>query len=86
MGGSDVSWQELRQVWAHLEPVRADMRESAMQTNETVSHRIYLRQGGSIDTAMRFRKGTRIFQIDTLHDPDETGRYWLVMVREETGS
>jgi head-tail adaptor len=32
---------------------------------------------------MRFMKGARIFDILTIHDPDETGRYLICRVREE---
>ena len=83
LGGSVESWSEWRTIWAHLEPIRADLREVAAQTQETVSHRIYLRQPLDITSDMRIRKGTRVFAIDTIHDPDESGRYWLVVARED---
>jgi head-tail adaptor len=32
---------------------------------------------------MRFRKGVRLFEIVTVHDPDESGRYLVCRVREK---
>ena len=83
MGGVVRSWVELRSVWAHLEPVRSDMRERASQTDELVTHRIYTRQGGVLSSELRLRRGDRIFDIEHFHDPDETGRYWLISVVEK---
>lgn len=83
LGGSIQTWSEWRLIWAHLEPIRADMRERASQTDELVTHRVYVRQPLAVTSEMRLRKGGRIFEIDTIHDPDETARYWLLVVREE---
>lgn len=83
LGGAWQSWSEWRTVWAHIEPIRADLRERASQSDELVTHRIHMRQPLAITSEMRLRKGTRTFVIDTIHDPDESGRYWLVTAKEE---
>lgn len=83
LGGSVEAWSEWRTVWAHIEPIRVDLRERASQTDELVSHRVHLRQPLEVTSEMRLRKGARIFDIETIHDPDETRRYWLLIVREQ---
>ncbi|MEO0637017.1 MAG: phage head closure protein [Pseudomonadota bacterium] len=57
LGGAVQSWTEWRTVWAHIEPIRADMRERASQTDEWVTHRIHIRQPLELTSDMRFRKG-----------------------------
>ncbi len=82
-GGVIRSWAEIGSVWAQVEPVDAGLRLFADQALTETTHRITLRMRNDITSAMRLRKGTRIFQILTLHDPDESGRYLVCRVREE---
>lgn len=56
---------------------------SADQMLETVTHRITIRRREGIRSGMRLVKGTRVFAIVTVHDPDETGRYLICRTREE---
>ena len=84
LGGSTETWAEWRSIWAHIEPIRADMRERASQTDELVTHRIHMRQPLAITSEMRLRKGARTFSIDAIYDPDEAGCYWVVLAREES--
>ena len=56
---------------------------NADQAIETVTHRITIRKRNDIRSGMRFVKGARVFEIETVHDPDETGRYLVCRVREE---
>lgn len=43
---------------------------SADQMLETVTHRITIRRREGIHSGMRLVKGTRVFAIVTVHDPD----------------
>ena len=52
---------------------------------ETVTHRVTLRWRNGVAAGMRFARQGRIFDIVTVHDPDDTGRY-LVCRARETGS
>jgi head-tail adaptor len=47
-----------------------------------VTHRIWFRRIEGVNVGMRFRKGSRIFEIRTVHDPDERGRYLVAHVTE----
>lgn len=82
-GGYDESWTEVAVLFAQVEPVGASARFAAAQMLEDVSHRITMRHRAGVVAGMRFRKGTRLFMIVTVHDPDETGRYLVCLVREQ---
>nr|WP_244642342.1 phage head closure protein [Phyllobacterium sp. 628] len=83
VNGKIESWQEIATVWAHLEPVGTSTVLFGEQSLAEVTHRITMRLRNDIKTGMRLRKGQRSFQIITVHDPDETGRYLICRAREE---
>lgn len=87
LGGFTESWQEVATLFGMVEPVRADSVFGADQTLETVTHRITLRWRAGVASGMRLTKpapgGARAFDILTVHDPDETGRYLVCRVREK---
>lgn len=82
MGGSGDSWQQLALVFARVDPVSADSRFGAGQTLEGLTHRIVLRHRPGIASGMRFVRQGRVFDIVTVHDPDESGRYLVCRTRE----
>ncbi|MEP7456790.1 phage head closure protein [Phyllobacterium sp. SB3] len=77
------SWSEIASLWAQVEPIGTGPRLLGEQQIPEVTHRVTLRYRKNISSTMRFRKGARIFQTLTLHDPDDTGRYLVARVREE---
>lgn len=81
-GGHAESWTEIATLFGRVEPVAATSRFGADQTLEEVTHRVSLRARADIASGMRLRKGARLFDIVTVHDPDESGRYLLCRVRE----
>jgi SPP1 family predicted phage head-tail adaptor len=83
-GGQIEAWSVAATLFARIEPLAAKSAFGAGQTLETVTHRITVRRSDTVRSGMRFRAGTRIFRILTVHDPDETGRY-LVCGAEEDG-
>jgi SPP1 family predicted phage head-tail adaptor len=82
LGGHVESWTEVATVLAAIEPLTATSVFGADQTLEHVTHRISLRARADLASGMRFRKGARVFDIVTVHDPDESGRYQLCRARE----
>lgn len=82
-GGHAEDWGEAAVIMAEIVPLRADLRFHATQSIETVTHQITLRFREAVRSGMRFRKGLRTFAIQTVHDPDETGRYLVCRVIEE---
>jgi SPP1 family predicted phage head-tail adaptor len=82
MGGEVENWSAVATVFGHIEPVSAKSVYGAGQALETVTHLIMLRQGQNIKSGMRFTADSRILDILTVHDPDETGRYFQCKARE----
>jgi SPP1 family predicted phage head-tail adaptor len=83
LGGHTEAWSEIGSMFGMIEPVAAESVIGADQTLESVTHRVTIRKRDGIRSGMRFMKGARIFDILTIHDPDETGRYLICRVREE---
>lgn len=82
-GGHTESWSGEATVFASLEPVHARSARAGEQALEHVSHRVTMRFRAGVEAGMRLTAGARIFDIVTVHDPDESGRYLVLTVREE---
>lgn len=83
MGGHSETWATIATVFARIEPVAVRSVFGADQNLEMVTHRITIRRRDDVRSGMRFVKSDRIFEIRTVHDPDETGRYLVCSVEEE---
>lgn len=81
-GGHAETWSDVATVFGRIEPVSATSVFGADQTLETVTHRITLRWRAGVASAMRLVRQGRVFDIVTVHDPDETGRYLVCRTRE----
>jgi len=82
-GGHDLAWAEVATVWALIEPAGQESRFGAGQTRETNAHRITIRRREGMASGMRLVRQGRVFDILTVHDPDETGRYLVCRVKEK---
>jgi SPP1 family predicted phage head-tail adaptor len=82
-GGHAQDWAEVATVFARIEPIAAESRFGADQTLETVTHRVTMRHRDGVASGMRLTRAGRVFDIVTVHDPDETGRYLVCRVREQ---
>jgi SPP1 family predicted phage head-tail adaptor len=83
-GGVTESHAIAASLWAKIEPVSADIAELGHVERQAVTHRIWIRHTDVAQPGMRFRKGSRLFTIRTIHDPDESGRYLICRVTEGT--
>lgn len=81
-GGAVRIWVPVADLWARLEPVAARRVVAADQASETVTHRITCRRHAQVIAGRRFVKGQRVFEIRTVHDPDESGRYLVCRTEE----
>ena len=81
-GGVTVSHALVSSHWARIEPVSAELVEVGHAERQAVTHRIWIRRSDGISAGRRFKNAARIFDILTVHDPDETGRYLVCRVRE----
>jgi len=82
-GGFETIWTAQFDIWAKLVPVSAAVVRTADNEHGQLTHYIYIRKAPGIESGMRFVKGARKFLINTVQDPDETGRYLVCLAREE---
>ncbi|MCQ0989607.1 phage head closure protein [Jiella marina] len=82
-GGGETSWQEVRELSVHVEPVSVVSRERFDQREALVTHRVICRANGDVMRGMSLRIGSRRLVILSVHDPDETGRYLVCRCEEE---
>lgn len=82
-GGYTESWTPLATLYAALRPVAAARRLGADQALATVTHSVALRARPDVASGMRLTAASRVFSIETVHDPDETGRFLVCGVKEE---
>ena len=82
LGGHTAAWQDVATVFGLIEPVSQTSRFGAGQVQEEYTHRVTIRRRDGVAPGMRFVSQVRIFDILTVHDPDETGRYLACRVRE----
>lgn len=83
LGGFTEEWQETGLVFGMIEPVQADSVFAADQRLEDVTHRISIRWRAGVASGMRLTRAGRVFDILTVHDPDESGRYLVCRVKEK---
>ncbi len=82
LGGHALTWNEVTTLFGRIEPLAQTSRFGAGQTLEESTHRITLRFRGNVASGMRLVREARVFDILTVHDPDETGRYLMCRVKE----
>lgn len=83
-GGYHEHWAEITTLWGRIEPQKSGSQAFAQQAIPHVSHLITIRYRGDIATPMRLVRGERVFTVLGLFDPDESQRYLVCSVREET--
>jgi SPP1 family predicted phage head-tail adaptor len=82
-GGFTTAWVSRRYAWAELMPLSAARIERAGSALAEVTHEIRIRRQEGVRPGMRFVLGIRRFRIETIRDPDETGRFLLCLAKEE---
>jgi SPP1 family predicted phage head-tail adaptor len=81
-GAAVIRWRQIAVIWASVQPRSG--REVVRGDGQTLqtTHDVWLRYRPDLTGAMRFRLGTRVFEIQSIRDPDETKR-WLVCQTDE---
>jgi SPP1 family predicted phage head-tail adaptor len=79
-GGVVRTYQEVATLWASVEPVAARGEVVAMQSGQTITHRILIRRRADITARHRLRDGAKVFRIVALRERD---RRWLEIQAEE---
>ncbi|MEZ5818328.1 MAG: phage head closure protein [Hyphomicrobiaceae bacterium] len=82
-GGGVVTWLPVSEVWASVVPTSGTETVVAEQIAGRVTHEVLVRHRGGIVPAMRFRFGSRIFEILAVLDVGERRRVLRCLCREE---
>ncbi len=75
-GGVSVIWEQVAPLWVAIKPLSGRERLAAGQYASRLSHEITLRYRTLALPEMRFRKGSRIFEITAVINVDEKSQ-WL---------
>ena len=81
-GGSTTEWETVAEVWAAIWSRSADEHFALDRIAGTASHDIWIRYRSDVTPSMRFRFGTRIFDILGAIDIEDRGA-WLKCPSEE---
>lgn len=81
-GGAAVTWTSICELWARVRPFSGGESFALDRTAGTVGHEIVVRHRDGITPQMRFRSGTRVFDIRAVFDPDGRRR-WTRCLAEE---
>lgn len=82
-GGATIAWTPAAEIWAGIEPITGSESVLAEGIAGRVSHEIVVRHQSGVEPAMRFRLGSRIFEIKAVLDVDERRRMLRCFCREE---
>ena len=77
-GYESVSYTDVATVWASIAPLKGREFWTAKQIASTVTHRVIIRYRSDVSANYRILFGSRVFDIETVRNIDERGR-WLVM-------
>lgn len=85
LGGGPASWSTISggTAWASVEPLSGRELYHAQQLSSRVTHRIVIRYLAGVTAAMRVLFGSRTFEIKSVMNQGERGR-WLDLLCEET--
>ena len=81
-GGASLGWAPVADLWAAIEPLAGNESVVAEAVRGHVSHVLVIRSRPGVAPAMRFRFGTRLFDITAVLDIDERRRFLACSCRE----
>jgi len=72
------TWMTAVKRWCSIEPMKSDEIVVSQQQENHVTHRIKHRFYKSLTTEMRYKKGSRIFNIGSIINTEEQNREQIV--------
>lgn len=78
----EISWTTFATVWADIQPDSGHQTYQAKQLNAEAQGRIKIRYRPNIDPTMRVLYGSRIFQILSVIQPQESKRELHLIYKE----
>ena len=82
-GAPDGSWTALDTVWARVRPLSGREMFLAQQAASRVDVEITIRHRADVTDAMRVVKGSMVYSIESVMNPEERGE--LLVLRCSTG-
>ncbi len=82
-GGSTLAWNAVATVSAEIVPLKAAERAVGEGEGDLTLHRIVIRKRGDVAPGDRFVLGARAFQIKSVTDVQEDGRFLVCLCEEE---
>ena len=81
-GESVENWREVRDVMGTVSPLTGREHQQAEQMQSNVTHRITTRYFTGADSRMRLRRGSRVFNVQSVVNVEERNRELEWMVTE----
>lgn len=81
-GGFVETWQAVADVWASIRPRGGGENLAGDRPSGHVTHEIWVRRRDIVTPRVRFRQGTRIFEIRAVLDVDERRRRFRCLCKE----
>lgn len=78
----DQGWQDVATVWASVEPIQGREYVLLQNTQSELTTRIRIRYRSGIKPSMRVLYGTRVFDIQSVIDPEERHIEQQLMCKE----
>lgn len=81
-GGYTLTWQDVAELWAQIEPLRGTEELQALQIKSEVVYRFTLRYREDITAEKRFTFSGKIFNIRSVFNVDMLNALVEIMVEE----
>ena len=81
-GGADKTWTAVAEIWAAIDPVKGSETVVAEAVAGRVLFSVHIRYRNDVVPAMRFRLGSRIFEILAVLDADDRRRFLKCLTQE----
>lgn len=78
------SWSDLVTTWARVRPMNGREYFAAHQEQSAVTHEIVMRFRRGVNTAMRLKFDSRIFDIESVINYDERNEWMIIYCMERT--
>jgi SPP1 family predicted phage head-tail adaptor len=76
------NWTDYATVWATFEPIKGKEFWESQQINAEITTKVTMRYLAGVKSKMRILLGTRIFEIDSVINPEERNRELQLLVKE----
>ena len=81
-GAVKRSWSTYATVWAEVRPAQGGERFTAQRVTAETTHTVRIRWRSGVTTADRVKFGARVFEIESILNPDERDRELVLLCKE----